>query len=283
MSERSPVSADPSAHSEKRKRERRRARIALGVAIAMWPAILQIERLGHRAESLKVIGQTEVADGRGHGGGARQLLLPGYRRSGVTAPAPNYGALREGLPDVLAAHLPAAVTLADARESDFLQPLDFALADPSQGGPDLPFSGLPTPGTPDTGVIFGPSGPGGGTPGNPPVVDPGGTNPPVTNPPVVDPGQPQPPVVTPPLPPPVTDPNPPVTDPGTLGPPGDSGGTPPGTPPGDPPIPSGVPEPAVWLQLVLGAGLAGASLRHARRRQPVAIALRARSRRSPTT
>jgi len=268
MSERLPVSVDP---RDRRKRQRLLARLALAAALFLWPAILQIENLIHRAESLKVLGQAEAGGPAAGHRGAGQPHHAGYRRGGPAAPTPSYGALREALADVLETQLPPVMTLADARAPDLVRQLLLDATAPSRGGPDLSFP-LARPSTPDTGVIFGPAGPGGGPPvTNPPVVDPGGPNPPVIDPPVVDPGTP-PPVVTPPdghppvvPPPPVTNPNPPVEGPGggTFTPPGDPGGG--GPSGGNPPIPP-VPEPAVWLQLVVGAGLAGAALRRARAR-----------------
>jgi|GEM_PF-4648263 len=270
MSERPQVSVGP---RDRRKRQRLLARLALAAALFLWPAILQIEKLTHRAESLKVLGQAEAGGPAAGHRGTGQPHHAGYRRGGPAAPTPSYGALREALADVLEAQLPPVMTLADARAPDLVRQLLLDATAPSRGGPDLSFP-LSRPSTPDTGVIFGPAGPGGGPPvTNPPVVDPGGPNPPVIDPPVVDPGTPPPvvtppdghPPVVPPPPPPVTNPNPPVEGPGggTFTPPGDPGGG--GPSGGNPPIPP-VPEPAVWLQLVVGAGLAGAALRRARAR-----------------
>jgi hypothetical protein len=248
---------------------------ALAASLFLWPALLQIEKLAPRIESLKVLGQAGAGGGHGGHTGKGGAQPPGYRRGGLVAPAPNLGALREGPANRLEALAPPATT-ADVGAQDFVPPFDFGPTGPSQGGPDVPFS-LPRPRPVDSGLFV--VGPGGGPVTNPPVTDPGGPNPPVTNPPVtnppVDPGTPpppgppdtHPPVVPPPVgPTPVTDPGPPVLGPGgTFTPPDDPGGPGPGPDPrgGNPPIP-GVPEPAVWLQLVLGAGLAGAALRRAR-------------------
>lgn len=293
MSDVPPASADPSppAASKRRRRRGLASVLALAASLFMWPAILQIEKLPSRVETLKLLGAAE-ADGD-HGGGSRRGKAPraGSRPPrGLTSNAPNYGALREGLPSVLAAQLPPATPTAVALQ-DLAQAIEFAQAPPTESGPVPPFT-LPTSRQPDPEPLVGFPGPGGNPPvTNPPVVDPVVVNPPVTNPPVVDPGNPPPPVVTPPDgnppvvppvgPPPVTNPNPPVEGPGggTFTPPGDPGGGDPGG--GNPPV-SGVPEPSVWMELILGAGLAGASLRRMRR-QPVAIALRAASRRSTTT
>lgn len=287
MSDSPPAPADRNPTSVKRTK-RPRALITLAVLAAsafLWPAILQIEKLPARVESLKVLGPAERGQGGDSQKGRGRTARAGHRAGGLTPPAPNFGALREGLPSVLEAQLPpAATTAAAVLAQQFAQPIDFSQPATPQGGPADPFN-LPTPNVVDP--IGGTPGPGVAPPvTNPPVTPPPVVNPPVTNPPpVVDPGTP-PPVVTPPdgpppvvspppvAPPPVISPNPPG---GTFTPPGDPGGGGPGG--GGPP--TGVPEPAVWLDLVLGAGLAGAALRRARL-QPV-MALRARSRLSTTT
>jgi hypothetical protein len=116
-----------------------------------------------------------------------------------------------------------------------------------------------------------------------PPVDPGQW-PPETSPPGVEP-----PVIGPPVTPPVAGtPTPPPDlpfeelpltrdDALTGAGPGDGGPGSGGGQGGDDPPASGIPEPAAWVELILGAGIAGALLRRARRGQPP-TALRARSR-----
>lgn len=120
------------------------------------------------------------------------------------------------------------------------------------GGVLLP-PGPPVTSTPTTPV----------QPPGPPVTTTPVTQPPVTGPPPVTPPGPPvtviPPDVPPTFPPPIFPPpgNPPLTPPP---------GPPPGPPVGPPPGP--IPEPASWLLMIAGFGIAGAGLRRRRANSP---------------
>lgn len=125
----------------------------------------------------------------------------------------------------------------------------------------------------DTGTFLpptlSPGGPGGGGPGTPPIVGPGGepplvqpafVEPPLTEPPPTEPPITEPPLVEPPLV------EPPFTEP-PIGPPGEPPPVPPifPPPPGppviEPPPVIPVPEPGTWALMIIGFGLIGARLR----------------------
>jgi hypothetical protein len=265
------------------RRRRRWARV-LGIvatSFAAWPTVLQIEPHALRADSLGVAGANDGGAGLG-GGRARASMLRGPASVRTSrAPTPTFGALREAPPSELE-------TLSSLRQSGaqgpFQQGVVRAADAPGFVGPTVnlpsggelggdapPISPLTSPAaTPsDTAPIIATPSPGGTPVTVPPiVVPPGAPTPPVTSPPVVTP--PGPPGGIPPTTPPIviTPPdNPPVTDPITpIEPTGPN-------PPGGPGLPSPTPEPATWLEMLLGAGMVGAALRS--RRAQRATALRA--------
>ena len=252
--------------------------LALAASIFMWPGLLQFEKLPARAAQLEVLGPAAPGGGGGapsHGARVRSARLPH-----LNIPAPAYGALREGPAGLPFAQM-ASLDPQPIADPELVKAVSYTpLAPPSgpTGGPFVP-PGLTDP-RPEPGDFVGGPGPTGPTsPGNPPITTPTDPGPPVVGPPVVgppvDPGNPPvtPPVVGPPDGPPVVTP-PPVTNPPPIVDPDPPFTTQP-TDPGGPP-PSGAPEPGIWLELIVGAGLAGMALRRARL-QP-ATALRAVSR-----
>jgi hypothetical protein len=276
----SPASAESKEPGARRPRRFWARLVAfVGAGLFCLPAMLQIERHPQRAETLQVLGP--ASPGGGHGGaGPRRGARSG--RIAMVAPRPFYGALREGSPSELetvsslrgrAATVAASddIEVDNPRIGSFATPAAAASTEVSFVTPSIPSFPLEptiltgtspvTPTTPETPT--------------PPVIAPPIVIPPVVTPPVTPPTTP--PVVTPPDNPPVT---PPVVvtppDPSTVDPfqpPIDGGNPDPGGPdpggsdPGglNPIAPSGppgtVPEPSVWMQLILGAGLAGAALR----------------------
>jgi hypothetical protein len=255
------------------KRARPRAlmvMLSLAASAFMWPGLLQIEKLPARAEHLAVLGPADDS-----GGGLAASPRPVRHRTRLphlNVPAPSFGALREGPTGPPFAQL-SSLTPALLANPDLLKPVSFTPQAPTAPPAD-PFV-LPGPRPSPDDFVGGPGPAGPNRPGNPPITNPNDPGPPVVNPPV-DPGAPPvtPPVVTPPDgPPPLTHPNPPVIDPTSPFTPDDPVD---GGPGGGGPPPSGAPEPGVWLELILGAGLAGIALRRARL-QP-ATALRAVSR-----
>jgi hypothetical protein len=265
----------------------------VAVAFLCLPTMLQIEPHPQRAEALRVVGPADAPGGRGAGSrrrGARSTQVA------TSAPRPFYGALREGLPselETLQGGLRARNADAVRQDLEIENPQVGSFVIPaSTSSTPSPFPGLSPPslpGDPAIGVIAGPqpvtpttppTTP--GTP-TPPVIDPI-IAPPIVTPPVTTPTGPtvitppdnptvSPPVVIDPPGPPTIDPLPPTIDGGTPDPvnaglpgigvltSGDSGG------------PSGaVPEPSVWMELILGAGLAGAALRR-RARLKVGLAV----------
>jgi hypothetical protein len=268
--------------------------LSLAAAVFMWPGLLQTENLPARAEHLQVLGPAQDSGPGGvHAAGPARRIARGIPHLNV--PAPNFGALREG-PASLPFNTFASLDPTPLANPELLEAVSNTPQTPP-GQPAVPFV-LPDPTGPrpePDSFVGGPGPTGPNPPTNPPITNPPDPVPPVVGPPV-DPGNPPvtppvsppdgpPPVVTPtsppltnPDPPPVVVPNQPFSppfDPGGPGGggPGDGG---PGGKGGDNPQPSGAPEPGVWLDLVLGAALAGASLRR-QRRQP-AMALRAVSR-----
>ncbi|MGZ6014465.1 MAG: hypothetical protein ACXWKM_01855 [Phenylobacterium sp.] len=258
----------------------------VGAGFFCLPTVLQIERLAQRAETLQVM--APASPGGAHGAGSsRRGARPG--RIAATAPRPFYGALREAPPSELetlsslrgrAASVPARQDL----EAENPQVASFAAPAAAVSPTAVSFPGPSTPSFPsEPGTLIG---------GPPPVTPPTTPSPPVIVPPIVIPPVVTPPTVTPPtvIPvvtpsdnppvvtplPPLTPDNPPIIDP--YQPPIDGGGPGPGGPgpgnpgPGDPGPgggPSGaVPEPSVWMELILGAGLAGAALRRGPRFAP---------------
>jgi len=273
MSNKSAASAGPPALTAFQRRRRRAATVFAIAAFSffLWPIALK-ELAPIRLDTVRLTGISGVG-GLTPGGVRRRLhadeagsivtaqdATPSLRGFGLLGALPPGGL--EGLQTVplseppISADLPAFSTPASAVTG--FNP------------PSLP------PG-PDQGFPFTTT-PGGPTP-SPPVVAPPSVDPPITGP-VTPPDNPvttPDPFVPPPVVPPIVAPFvAPPTDPGGPGGPflPDPGGPGSGTQGGGPV--AGVPEPAVWLELVLGAGLAGAALRRARL-QP-ATALRARSR-----
>jgi hypothetical protein len=249
-----------------RRRRRRWRRVALAAAagLFMWPAVLQFERLPQRLDSLRMLGP--VGEPAAQGGGQPRRARRPIRSS---APAPSHGALRESPPAMLEAQPPPATTARLTTEDmgKAIERISFSSsASTSSSGSAGPFS-VPILGTadPDPFAPLIPQGPGGPGP-NPSVV-----NPPVVGPPVTTPPGGNPPVVQPQVDPPVIPPGGPG---GPLTPPFDFTG--PGPGPGDenPPAPA-IPEPSAWIELILGAALAGTALRRSRHQR--ATALRASS------
>ena len=281
----SPVSSVPLESAvrdpaEKRRRFWRRLVTMVLAAFLVLPTVLQTELLPQRADVLQGAG-----GGAGGGKGRASHAVP-RRQIAAQTRQPFYGAVRD-------APLSALETLSNLRARGATAPrqANLELENPqvesfAASEPTIPFSGpLAIPDSDPTapiGAIGGVAPPvstGPGDPITPPIVIPPVVAPPVITPPVVTPpvvtppigGPTTPPVVTPPDNPPVTPPvvippDPPPTDPGL--PIGPIGGGPGG--PGPP-----IPEPATWIQLILGAAMVGAVLRR-RRTQPL-TALRARS------
>jgi hypothetical protein len=162
----------------------------------------------------------------------------------------------------ISADLPAFSTPASAIAS--FNPRSSSSSGPDQGFPFLTTPGGPAPAPPI--VSLPPVDP----PISPPVTPP--DNPVTTPDPSVPPAVVAPPIVAPFVAPPIGPGGPDPIKPFLPDPGGPGGGTQGGGPG------AGVPEPAVWLELVLGAGLAGMSLRRARREAQPAMTLRARSR-----
>ncbi|MGZ6014093.1 MAG: hypothetical protein ACXWK0_19820 [Caulobacteraceae bacterium] len=267
MSNESDASAGPPASPVIRRRRRRAAAVfaILAASFFLWPLALH-ELAPVRLEALRLGGPGGHHDRGGVHGRSPRAWEPRARAAARAAiPAAQDLGLLGALPPTV---------LGDLRN---LPPIGPAVS------ADLPAFGV------EASAISSfnpPSPPQGPDPGGPFVTAPGGPTPPV--------------ISQPPIAPPVTPPDNPVTPPNPPGPPpvGPPGNPPPVTPP-PPVVPGGpapfnpvvtepgggspgggpvmiVPEPAVWLELVLGAGLAGMALRRARR-QP-ATALRARSR-----
>ena len=242
----------------------------------LWPLALR-ELAPLRLETLRVAGIAEAGGGSAGGGGGRRhgraartvtavrTARPPWRGFGLLSalPAGEPGDLQIVPPatPAVSADLPAFSTPASALTA--FNPPSSPPSGPDQGFPFLTTPGGPTPAPP---VV------------SPPPVDPP-VSPPV-DPPVVPPDNPvtppdpsvAPPVVTPVTSPPIGPGGPDPIKPFLPDPGGPGGGT-----QGGGPV-ARVPEPGLWLELVLGAGLAGASLRRARRGGQPAMALRARSR-----
>jgi hypothetical protein len=292
-----PASADPTLPDVRLARRRRRraaAAITVLTTLLVWPSLLDSELGAKRIDTLRVLGPV-ASQGAGVSapGASRHTprISPGHARTGLL---PNFGALREGPMGLLTADAapparPAALTGPAATDlvTGGLGPLQTANPAPGFGPPPI-FPTMPSVGQPDPSIIYGPVPSPGGPPVTPPVVIQPVVTPPGT-PPVVTPPD-QPPVV-PPEPPPIVSPpsNPPPDGPGPGTPPvilnpdpgtgcglDPCGSGPGGGGPGPNPV-SGAPEPALWLQIVLGTGLLGAAMRR-RRRLQLATALRARSR-----
>ena len=296
MSTEPPASADPvnpDVRLRRRRRRRRAAALATLIGLLVWPGLLDSE-LQKRLDSLRVLGPVAGQAGGGGPAGHRTPRHAGPRLARAPLP-PNFGALREGAAGPLGAQVAPAQEVAQALTDPLsaelvsrgVDPFLPAVAGPGGGTPFAPPSFPPI--QPPDPVIGGP----GPSPGGPPTQPPD----PVINPPVVNPPS-QPPVVTPPDQPPVVPPEPPpIVSPPTTPPGGPGPGVPPVVPNpgpgvscgadpcggggggggGGPPPVSGAPEPALWLQMVLGTGLAGAALRQRRAQRP-ATALAARSR-----
>lgn len=276
------------------KRRRFRLRLAAFATGGLFslPTVLQMEPHPQRADTLQVVGPAASATGHG-AGSSRGRGRPA--QIAAAAQRPFYGALREAPPSELetlsslrgrasSTPRPAGLEVQNPQIGDFSTPA--AVASTPVSFPAAPAPSFPA--EPGTVLIGGPSGPPTTpNPPAPPVIVPPVVTPPVVTPPVTPPVV-TPPVTTPPGPPVVTPPdNPPVSPPGVVTPPeppiidpfppppdggpgpGDPGpggpgpgGPGPGGPGGPPP---GVPEPSVWIELILGAGLAGAALRQRRR------------------
>jgi hypothetical protein len=247
------------------------------------PTVLQTEPQPQRADAV----QAEGAGGGAGGGKGRSSHAASYRQTAAQTRQPFYGGVRD-------APLSALETLSSlrARGASAPQRASLELENPqvesfSTASADL--SSLAPLAIPDgqilpIGAVGGVAPPVTTNPGNPitppiiipPVVTPPVVTPPIVTPPVVTPpitGPTTPPVITPPDDPPVTPPvvippDPPPADPGF--PSGPIGGG-----PGGPGRPGPIPEPATWIQLILGAAMVGAVLRR-RSAQPL-TALRARS------
>lgn len=270
-SETTPASAGSNSPAARLRVRRRRRAAALGVLIALWPAMLQIELLPLRAESLRVLGP---AGGQGQSGRHAGPRAGGARPAAMSPPLPSAGALPSDAAAIVAAQLPPIVD-----ENTPVRLVDLALTGPGSIDPGVepsssPFTpppGLTSPGGPG---VTGPERP--TTPASPPPSGP--PDPPVTNP--TDPTDPrQPPIVSPPSDPPVIGPSPPSFPgvpggpggPQTISPTNPRTDEPGGGPDGHQPPVSGVPEPAVWLQMILGTALLGAAMRRRRRLQPTAL------------
>jgi len=282
----------------RRRRRRTSAFLAVLIALLVWPNLLDSE-LGKRLDSLRVLGPV-AGHGAGGGAGAASKGRPAGVRLGpqiaYLGGIPNFGALREGMANPLTAQaspLEAAPEILALPDGDLLAGLSpiTPVATPADSGPPPSFPVVTTPNIDPDPIIFVPGTPGTPGGGNPPVIGPPVVTPPVTPPPVVSP--PDTPPVTPVEPPPIVSPpnNPPIqppTDPGQPPPvivnpgPGTScadepcgGGPGGGGGGGGPPPVSAAPEPAAWLEMILGATLLGVAMR--RRRSQPATALRARS------
>jgi hypothetical protein len=270
MSNESDASTGPPALTVIRRRRRHAVFATVAAIVLLWPLALQ-ELAPLRLDTLRLAGASGPGGGvhGGHGGKHRTRAAPPFVTAQAAIPSlQGFGLLGALPPTVLgdlqnlpptdpavSADLPAFSTPASAVSS--FNPTSF----PQGSGPGGPFV----------------TSPGGPTSPSPPIISQPPTDPPVTPPdnPVTTPDPSGPPPLLPPgNPPPVT----PQVGPGPVDPllpdPGGPGGD---GPAGDPPV-SAVPEPGVWMELLLGAGLAGAALRHARRvRDQPATALRARS------
>ena len=304
------ASADPIAVAAALKRRRRQRRWAMVTAawtvlIASLPNVLQIEPHPRpvRLDTVRLLGPLTASGGR---------TGPARVRAAGNPPAPiSYGAFREARPSALdlgagrgafPGLFDGAPTLTSDDPANDLPPRigtgPLSPATFSYAGAVTPIGGLAGGGTPVTPVIITPPPT---TPVTTPPTDPVPTTPvitppvtvPVVTPPVIDPpptppptppttpGTPPvivPPVTTPPItsPPVVTPEGPPVVTVVTPIDPSDPGVTPPdGVSPIEPGAgPAGVPEPAVWVEMIAGFAALGLVLR--RRRQPPTT-LRARS------
>ena len=271
MRNESAASAGPPALTVSQRRRRRAARVFAALSFFLWPLALH-ELAPLRLDTLRLGGVGE-ADG-GARGGLHAAHRSHARRTIVTAQA--------ALPPLRGFGLLDALPSGELGDLQTVPPAEPAIsADlPAFGRPASAITSFnpPTPSTrPDPGLPFV-NAPGGTTP-SPPIVSLPPVDPPITPPvtPPDNPVTPPDPSVPPPVVPPIVAPPTGPVGPGPIEPflpdPGGPGG---GTQGGGPV--AGVPEPAVWLELVLGAGLAGAALRRARRGVQPATALRARSR-----
>ncbi len=273
------LAPEPAVRTPAQKRRRFWARLGAFVlgGLFVLPTVLQTEPAPGRADAV------QVADsGSGGPGGRRSASRGAHGRKAAPTSRPFYGGVRE-------APLSELETLSSlgARGENLPHQASFETASPqiedfstpaaaiSESGPFA----LPSPPIDPVGGTGGVAPPITTNPGNPttpPVIVPPVVTPPVVTPPVITPPVVTPPVVTPPVvdptPPVVIPPSPPTVDPGFPSGPGGGGPGGPGTPGG----PGVIPEPATWIQLILGAGMVGAMLRR-RRTQPL-TALRARSR-----
>jgi hypothetical protein len=270
MSSASNASAGPPTLTAIQRDKRRRVVFAIVAAsFFLWPIALQHEFRTIRLDTVR-LGEAGGAAGRAAGGRVHAGAHRGYAPRQIVTAAVTPGlqglALLSPLPPSLLGSLERLPPIAAAVSADLPEFATPAAAISSFTSPSIP--GGPAPGF---------------------VSTPGGTNPP-SPPPVI--GQPpvDPPVTLPVTPPDPSSPPPVILPPVTFPPPIDPAGpgpippiiTDPGGPggggPGGGPV-AGIPEPGIWLELVLGAGLAGASLRSVRRdRGQPATALRARSR-----
>ena len=256
--------------------------VLVGGGLFCLPTVLQMEPRLHRAETLQVVGPANGASGKGSRSSRRGVAAA---RIAATAPRQFYGALREAPLselETLSSLRPRAFDTARAPGLDIENPQVAAFTNPTAVTPtQVSFpapSTTPFPSDPGIGPFIGGPLPVTPTPPapppvvTPPVVTPPVVTPPVVTPPVVTPPD-GPPVVTPPDNPPgqppvvVTPPEPPTIDPVIFPPPdsGNPGSGGPGTNGGPPGGPTGtIPEPSAWMELILGAGLAGAALRRRR-------------------
>jgi hypothetical protein len=277
MRNESAASAGPPALTAFQRRRRRAATVfAIAVfSFFLWPIALK-ELAPVRLDTVRLTGISGV--GGLTPGGIRRRLHADAARPIVTAQATTASLRGLGL---LGALPPGG--LEDLQTVPLSEP-PISADLPAFSTPASAITGFNPPSPPsgpDQGFPFV-TAPGGATP-SPPVVSPLSVDPPITGPvtppvtPPDNPVTPPDPFVPPPVVPPIVAPfvAPPIDPVGPTKPilP-DPGGPGSGTQGGGPV--AGIPEPAVWLELVLGAGLAGAALRRARL-QP-ATALRARSR-----
>lgn len=284
----------------RRRRHRRWAAVtAAWVGLAALPTALQVEPRPSppaRLETLRIEGPVSRA-AKAATPAARSARVVAAPAAGPTQQ--GYGALREAAPSELELHAglspgrvvetPAIQALLPAAEPAFLpaaaaaaapSPFLFPATAPPFGGaillpastivpatPGAPTTPTTTPGAPSTGPSTGPT--------TPPVVTPPVTS---TPPPSTPPPFGTPPSTTPPTPPDtgpavVTPPDSPpdggappvtvVTTPPETGPPipPENPGLPPLGGGGPAPVAGGVPEPALWFELIAGFGLAGLGLR----------------------